>query len=296
MTNLPEWMVPGALPESPALHLSPRARNPVRGALAAFARLLAENLTDNTLAAQPGLLQAIDARAKLLGLLALLVAVSLVHRLPGLLFVYAGCFALATLSRFPLRRYAGVWTMVPLVTALVMLPATCNLVTPGTSLCTLGHLGGKLLAITDNGLFVAGRLVLRTAVCVALAVLLTATTPSHRLLRGLRVLGVPKLFIMLLAMMERYLLVLVRVAEELHLGKLSRTVTPGSIRQQQAWVANGMGTLFRRTQRLGEEVYLAMLSRGYTGETYLLAAPRWRPRDWVFLAGIALAISLLVML
>jgi cobalt/nickel transport system permease protein len=113
--------------------------------------------------------------------------------------------------------------------------------------------------------------------------LLTATTRSNRLLRGLRGLGVPVLFVMLLSMMERYLTVFIRAAEEIHLAKISRSITVGTLRQEQAWVAAGIGALFRRTQALGNVVYLAMISRGYTGEVYLLDEPCWQVTDWAFL-------------
>jgi energy-coupling factor transporter transmembrane protein EcfT len=69
----------------------------------------------------------------------------------------------------------------------------------------------------------------------------------------------------LLSMMERYLWVLARAAEEIHLAKASRSIARGSLRDEQAWVAAGIGSLFRRTRALGHEVYLAMISRGYTG-------------------------------
>ena len=75
----------------------------------------------------------------------------------------------------------------------------------------------------------------------------------------------------------------VRAAEEIHLAKISRSITMTDIRREQAWVAAGMGALFRRTQSMGNAVYLAMVSRGYTGEIYILDEPRWQVTDWAFL-------------
>ena len=271
---------------------TPRRGNLARKALGSFARLLEELLANEAIAARPGLLQQIDPRAKVLGLLGLVVVVTLVHHLTTFALAYLLCLLLAMLSAIPARRLLHVWLAVPLFSAAIMLPALLNVVTPGHPLLTLWHFAGAhlvrwqvptVLTITDNGLYVALRFILRTAVCITLALLLTASTRTHRLFRGLRALGVPMLFVMLLSMMERYLSVFVRAAEEIHLAKLSRSMGVSALRSEQAWVAAGMGALFRRTQSLGQAVYLAMVSRGYTGEIYLLHEARWQLRDAAFL-------------
>lgn len=306
MTTLPEWMCPRAAPDtwvqSPLPTVRVTRRGVTRRTLNGLARILATLLADDAVAGRHGLLQGIDPRAKTLGLLGLLVVVTLVHRLEMLALAYGACVLLAILSRVPARRFAGMWLAAPLLTAAIILPATLNLVTPGAPVWVLGHASGRLgpwslpstLAVTDAGLLLAGRFVLRSVVCVSLALLLAVTTRPARLFHGLRVLGVPQLFVMLLSMMERYLGVLARAAEEIHAAKLSRSIAADSLRREQAWVAAGMGALYRRTQSLGHAVYLAMLSRGYTGEVHRLDEPRWRRRDSAFLAGAILFAVLLI--
>ena len=90
---------------------------------------------------------------------------------------------------------------------------------------------------------------------------------------------------MLLSMMGRYLGMLVRMAEELHLARLSRSVVFGAALREQAWIAAGIGGLFRRTCRMADKVHLAMISRCYTGETHLLSEPRPRAVDWLAAAA-----------
>lgn len=210
---------------------------------------------------------------------------------------------LAGLSRVPVSRLLRVWLAVPLFSAVIIVPALFNMVTPGHPLLTLWHTAPahlshlpRVLAITDAGMVVAGRFILRTAVCVTLALLLTITTRAHRLFRGLRALGAPTLFVMLLTMMERYLTVLVRAAEEIHLAKISRSLAAQHLRREQAWAAAGMGALFRRTQAMGNAVYLAMLSRGFNGEVYQLDEPRWQLTDWAFLMIAAGAGTIMLLL
>ncbi|HEY3284678.1 MAG TPA: cobalt ECF transporter T component CbiQ [Armatimonadota bacterium] len=265
----------------------------VRRTLSSFARLLETVLSTDAAAGGTGLLQRVDPRAKVVGLLGLVVVATLVHGFAALLGLYTACCGLALLSRVPARRLMSVWLAVPLFTAALMLPALLNLVSPGEPVLVLwrsqgGTLGPwhlpRLVGVTDSGLLVSARMVLRATVTVSLVSLLTTTTPAPRLLRGLRALGVPQVFVMVLMMMERYLSVLVRAAEEIHLAKLSRSLGGGGLRQEHAWLASGMGSLFRRTQSLGDAVYQAMISRGYTGEVYLLEESRWRGADWCFLA------------
>lgn len=221
-------------------------------------------LSNEETAARSGLLQRTDARVKVIAMLALVTAATLVRSIAALAALYAICLVVAAISRVPVGRIARVWLVVPLFSAAIVLPATLSIVTPGSPVLTLHHTNPALV-VTDAGLIVAGRFVLRAAVCVSLVMLLTATTRPDRLFAGLRALGVPNVFVVLLSMMERYLWVLVRAAEEIHLAKVSRSITHGSLRDEQAWVAAGMGSLFRRTRALGHEVYLAMISRGYTG-------------------------------
>jgi cobalt/nickel transport system permease protein len=296
--ELPQWMRTRARPE-PArcqwsrFHPSPRF---LHRALGSFARLFEALLTNERTASAPGLLQSLDARAKTLGLTGLIVLATLLQRSGSLVMLLLLSIILAFASRLPLRQVARVWLVVPLFSLAIITPAILNIITPGTPLVTLwtfsrSHLGPwalpEALTITAPGLMLAFRFLLRVTVCVTLAYLLTATTRPDRLFQGLRALSAPRLFILLLGMMQRYLTVLLRSAQEIHLARLSRSANLGSTRQEQAWIAAGIGALFRKTHTLGEEVFHAMLSRGFTGEIKLLAQPRWTLQEWSFLLGIA---------
>ncbi|MCL5801793.1 MAG: cobalt ECF transporter T component CbiQ [Gammaproteobacteria bacterium] len=295
-----DWLDPAhAFGRAGAFH----RRGIVRRAANSLSELITGVLRDDAIARRSGFLQSVDPRFKVFGLIGLIVVVTLLHSTLALALAYFVCTILAVLSRVPARRFLGVWLFVPLFSAALMIPAVLNIVTPGRPVWTIAHFHGafgpwklpETLAVTDAGIAFAGRFVLRTAVCVSLAVLLTATTPTARLFRGLRALGVPQVFVMLLSMMQRYLEVLARAAHEIHLAKISRSIHNMAVRQEQAWVAAGMGSLFKRTCKMSHDVYLAMLSRGYTGEVHLMDEPRWRVSDWVFLGGMAVvAAGLLV--
>jgi cobalt/nickel transport system permease protein len=311
---LPEWMLRQTVPEEDnqnaaappeSLPLRLPRRGILRKGLGGLAHLLDEILTNEAIAGQYGLLQRVEPRIKVLGIIMLIVAATLVHHSSTLALALGMCLLLAGLSRVPVRRLARSWLAVPLFSAAIILPALLNIVTPGQPLLTLWrfsetHIGPwevpPALTITDAGVYIAGRFVLRTAVCITLALLLTATTRAARLFRGLRALGVPVLFVMMLGMMERYLTIFIRAAEEIHLAKISRSIIVGNLRAEQAWVAAGMGALFRRTQSLSAAVHLAMISRGYTGEIYLLDEPRLQLTDWAFfMVAAGFAVVMLIM-
>ncbi|MCE5199891.1 cobalt ECF transporter T component CbiQ [bacterium] len=311
MDQLPEWMLPQSTPDQwrtlpdglPQKSARPPRRSAARSAVREMITLVSGMLTDDATAARRGLLQSIDTRFKTLGLIGILVASTFMHSLVPLAICYLMCITLAAASRVSARRFLGVLLVVPFFSLVIVLPATLNIVTQGHPVWTIWRTDGMhlgpwqlpcMLAVTDSGLFIASRFVLRTAVCVSLVVLLTSTTRWSYLFHGLRALGVPQLFVAVLNMMQRYLDVLIRSAEQIHLAKISRSITSRSTRQEQSWVAAGIGALFRRTYRLSGQVYLAMLSRGYTGEVKLLDSPRSHIRDWVFLFLAAALVALLL--
>jgi cobalt/nickel transport system permease protein len=287
VTELPAWLTEApARPEGAAGR--PGAARAVRRGLAAIGRALAEQLAP--VRAKGGLAD-VDPRAKLVAAALLIVAVSLLRSLPAVGAAVAVALTAALCAGLRGRRLAPLWLGVPLFTLALALPATLNLVTPGETVWRVwrspglpGTLGPWTLptevSVTLPGLVVAARFFLRTLACVALTLALTATTEPAALVVGLRRLGLPRAFGMVLTMMQRYLVVVLRAAEDLHLAKLSRTISGESTRQGQRWAATGMGLLLLQSLRLAEGVHTAMLARGYDGDIQTLAPPRWHRREW----------------
>lgn len=306
MRTLPEWLAPATLDVSP----SPPARGKaggrlVRRTLGGLAALLAGPSAEGQAIGAPGFFHTMDPRAKVVGFLSLVVLTTCLATWRALAMDAALCVFLVSISRVSLRRLTGAWLAVPLFSVCLMLPAALNLVTPGEVVLPLWHPSQDRLGpwslppevgVSASGLEAGARFVARSLLCVTFSLLLACTTRPDRLFRGLRGLGAPKVFVLLLTVMERYLWVLVRSAEEIHLAKLSRTLVPGGLRQEQAWVAAGAGALFRRSRSLGNAVYLAMVSRGFTGEARLLEERGWRVPDTGFVAASALSCALLLWL
>lgn len=273
---------PALLAVAPSLHL--------RRGLASIGLALAAQLAPPQVR---GWLTGLDARAKIIAAVLLVVSVSLLHALPALGVAAALGVAVAIAAGLRGRRLAPLWLGVPLFTLALALPACLSLVTPGRPLLVLWT--QPLVAVTDAGVVVAARFVLRSLACVAFALTLTGTTPPALLVNGLRRLGLPKVFGMVLTMMQRYLVLVLRQAEDLHLARLSRGYGGDTIRQGQRWAAAGIGIVFLSSLRLAERVHGAMLSRGYDGDIRVLDGPQWATREWLLVLASLLPAGLLLL-
>ncbi len=241
-----------------------------------------------------GLLQAADPRAKLVALGLLLGAVLATHKLDVLASLYLLVTALAVASKIPFLHFLKrVWVFMPLFAGIIALPILFSPVSPGRSVLILWRWAdGTAFAVTDNGLWMASVLVLRVATSVSLAVLLVLTTRWAHLLKALRVFGVPRVFILTLEMTYRYIFLLIGIIQSEHMAKESRTIRRASLPAERHWATSRIGHLFLRSRQMGEEVYLAMLARGYSGEAKLLNPFRLRAGD---VAGLCACLMLLLL-
>ncbi|MDO8691978.1 MAG: cobalt ECF transporter T component CbiQ [Dehalococcoidia bacterium] len=246
-----------------------------------------------TLAGKPGLLQRLDPRTKILSFLALILATSLSVNPVGLVGLYALALLLACAGQVPLGWFVKrVWVFMPFFTGVIAIPALFNLVTPGQPVLVLasglsGNFGPISLpadvSITEQGLRTASFLVLRVADSVSFGLLLVMTTPWAHVTKALRVLHVPQIFILILAMTHRYVFLLLHTATSMLLARESRRVGRLKGSQKRRWLAGVLGSLMGKSYHLSNEVYLAMLSRGFQGEPRLANAFRMRPLDYVWL-------------
>jgi cobalt/nickel transport system permease protein len=275
------------------------ARGFVEKTLGNISQALEQTLFAEEIARQDGLLQSLDARAKLAGALAVLLAISLSQNLLVILVLYALTLPLAFASKVPMGFYIKrVWMFMPFFTGIVALPALFSPVTPGAPLFVLLDLAAPrlYLAITVPGVITAAYLLLRVGASTSVAVLLILTTRWTVLLKALRVLHVPQAMVLILGMTYRYIYVLLHTANNMFLARRSRVVGRVSNAEDRHWLAAGMGTLVSKSYALSDDVYLAMQSRGFRGEAQIMENLTWRAADWAwlfaFLAVAALAVWL----
>jgi cobalt/nickel transport system permease protein len=249
----------------------------------------------NQYAEKKGFLQRIDPRVKLLTVLSLLIVIGLARSFKVLLVFYMGTLLLAAVSKVSLVFFIKrVWVFIPIFTGIIALPAIFNIVTPGIPIFTVisfatSHSFGPFhipqqITVTLQGVTGAAILVMRVAASVSMAILLVVSTEWIRLLKALYVLKSPEIVILILAMTYRYIHLFLRTVEGMLLGKKSREISDLKIKQEHGWIASRLGVLVGKSYRLSNEVHLAMISRGWTGNPALMDDFSIGRVDWLWIA------------
>jgi cobalt/nickel transport system permease protein len=279
---IPDWLAQ----DNPPMPISASSRSTgtlfVERTIDSTGRFLRDAILTEAVARRKGLLQALDPRVKLVTLLAIIVCVSIMRSPVTIWGVYCFTLLLAVVSALSLLSFIKrVWLFIPIFSAVIVFPAMFNIVTPGEPLWTVFHLGRshdvgpyhipETIAVTLQGVLTAATFIGRVAASVSLAVLLTLTTRWSDLLRALRVLRVPRIFVLILAMAYRYIILLVETIHNIHTARKSRTLRYGPAGAEQRWVASRIGFLFKRTWTMSQDVHRAMLSRGFSGDVRTLS-------------------------
>jgi cobalt/nickel transport system permease protein len=233
------------------------------------------------LAEAHGVLQSLDPRVKVVGLLCLIIAVAACRRLDVIAGLFAVAVGLAIVSRIGLGKLlAWVWMPVLFFTGAIAFPAL--FLTPGPSMFGL--------PVTATGLRSAGFLVSRAETSATLSVLLVLSTPWPHVLKALRILRFPVVFVAILGMSYRYIFVILQTAFDMFESRKSRTVGVLDPAERRRVAASAAGVLLSKSFQLSGDVHLAMQSRGFRGEVYVLGEFRATGRDRLWLAAfIALA-------
>ncbi len=121
----------------------------------------------------------------------------------------------------------------------------------------------------------------------ALAVLLVvATTPVPILLRALESLGAPRIFVVTLQFLHRYLFVISEQAQHMRLAAACRQGQRKShLLDRFRSAAGAVSVLFARSYARSEGIYRAMLSRGFDGRFAPGEVHRFRAADGLFLGA-----------
>jgi len=247
---------------------------------------LEQSLFAEQTARQPGLLQELDPRLKILSALLVLLAVSLSRNLLVILVLYFLALALALFSKVPLALFVKrVWLFIPFFTGVVALPAL--FITPGS---TLVHLPFGLV-ITKTGFTTALFLLLRVGTSVSVAVLLILTTPWNSVLKSLGVLRVPPVIILILGMTYRYIHLLLHITNDMFLSRKSRLLRRMTGPEERRLIAATSGTLLNKSLQVSSEVYLAMQSRGFRNYPRTMDTFKMRTIDWLSGAVVIITVA-----
>ena len=226
-------------------------------------------------AAQDSPIHRLDPRAKIIGLIGLVVvSVSLPagawYAFGALAAILVGLVVVARLSpRHVLRRMT---IEIPFLVAAAILPFTAP--------------DGVVLGLTVGA---------KVTIGVLGMVILSSTTPFPRLLRGFELLRTPRLIVVIVSFMWRYLHVLGEQVSNMQTARAARGYSARYFWQAAGSTGSLVAALFVRSLDRGERVYLAMTSRGYDGSMPETAVERLtlRASDVTFLVALAATLALI---
>jgi len=223
----------------------------------------------------------LDARAKLI---VVAIYTALVVSVPkydlAALFPYAILpFAMLVFGEIPLGFVAK---HLLLVSPFIVFVAIFNPIYDATPvLVRLGHeafwVRGGLLSCAN----ICGKFVLTVSALVALV----STTRFSDVLKALSWFRLPRLFVVELSFLYRYLFLLVEQVMRMKRARGCRAVGRTPLGWRLRATGGIIGNLFLRSLERGERVYAAMVARGFDGTVRTLTRFRMRGADYAFLAG-----------
>jgi cobalt/nickel transport system permease protein len=234
----------------------------------------------------PGMLQRLDPRVKILTFVIFIASTGLMRTAAALGIILFIVLILAILSKINLLYFLKrVGLFIPLFTLVISIPAL--FITPGNPLLDIA---GRVV-ITRQGAVTAGMLFLRVTDSLSFGVLLILTTSWTGILSALRWLRLPAVVVDILAMTYRYIILLLRSVNNMFLARRSRSIGSFSAKENRRWLAAALSATMAKSQYLGEEVYSAMVSRGYRGEIITATCFKITRRDswWIVFTLIATA-------
>jgi cobalt/nickel transport system permease protein len=218
----------------------------------------------------------LDARAKTIVTLAFIAVVMSFPRyeisalIPFLLFPVA----LGALGRIPARQ---ILKKILVAAPFALVIGIFNPLMDRQPLAMIGPV------VVTGGWISFVSILFRFALTVGAALILVACTGMYRLGAGLERLGVPRVFVVQLLFLYRYLFVVANEGGKMLRGVELRAAGARSVGFRI--YGSLVGHLLLRSLDRAERVYRAMVARGFDGDVRLLRRPALRWSDWAFIAG-----------
>jgi cobalt/nickel transport system permease protein len=243
-----------------------------------------------------GVLQAINPLAKIVAIVAMIVASLFIFNLSHLAVICVVPIILAVTSRIPLKHFFSRTALIPIFAAVISIPVL--FLTYGAPILS-ANIGITTLTVTVEGLTSFLVFTVRVWFCVASLTLLILSTGFEKILKLLSTCRVPSLIVQLFSLTYRYFFVSIHETESLLLAKEARTYVHKRTINMRALkdLAAVLSTLFIRTYERSERVYLAMKARGFEiNNENKLSMPAFHVRDTVFASSIIVSFALLALL
>ena len=301
-SKIPSFLLTQAAP-GPVQHLTGKVKVPfLERGIDHLAGVIRNGYVQWELSSRVGFFQRIDARVKVLFLLFFIFIVSLKREVLPETCLLIFVFALTLLSRLSiLKVYRRVLFLGFLFGFLIALPSAFNVITKGEIVLSVVRLPRPYhfwiyhvpaeIGLTREGIYGVAMLTLRVINSLSLSFLVLYTTPFHEIVRALKVLKVPDSFLIIITLCYKYIFIFSKTVEDMHLAKKSRIVRELSHREAREWISGRIAFIFRKTRLRCEEVFKAMIGRGFSDSVKFYGFRKMRTSDWfaaafLFFAGI----------
>jgi len=257
-----------------------------------FAGILKEGYTQWESASQKGFFHELDTRVKVVFWLFLIVVISLKKEILPELGIFFTVFSLSLFSRINLvSLYKKIFLLGFFFGFLISLPSSLNVITHGEVLMPVITLSKaydflgyyyipEVIGFTGEGLSVVAMLTLRVINSLSISFLILYTTPFPEIIKALKVLKVPDAFLIIISLTYKYIFIFARIVADMHLAKKSRLAGEVNRVEARNWVAGRIAFIFRKTQLKCDDVFKAMVGRGFAGEIKLYQYQKIAGRDW----------------
>lgn len=245
------------------------------------------------------LLQAVDPRVKIIVFAAFMIFSSFTGSLTVLAALAVIAAVYAGLSGLRLNDYLRrVWAYIPLIVFIFSLPGALNLFVKGKPVFYITGRGSPISAaglyFTSAGLKNAFRLALRPGISLSFTFLILLTTSWTDIMGAFSSMRIPAAVTSILSMAYRYIFVLSQSAENMMEARFLRTVGRLGSSDNRRFVARSAAMLFVKSNFLSEEIYNAMVCRGFDGKTVSINGYGIRAADVIFIINSMLIFMILI--
>lgn len=244
------------------------------------------------IAGKKGIMQRIDPRVKLLSTLIFIILANSGRTIQFMVVLLVYVLFLSIFSKIPMKEYFLRVSIISIVfTGIILIPSLFNIIRQGKPLFYIT----KDIYITKQGLYSAVMMMMRSFVSISFVYILSLSTKWTNVMRSLRVFRLPQIFTATFEMAQRYIFLLLDVATDMFLARKSRNVGKITGNEGRKFVAGTIGHLLIKSNTFSDEVYSAMVSRGYTGNFIAIDTFKITLYDWIWITfNIAFILFLIV--
>jgi len=227
-----------------------------------------------------GFFQKLDPRVKVIFLIFFVVIVSLKRHIFPEAVMALFVFLMVASSRIHLVQfYKKIVGLTFVFGFLVVFPSAFNIVTPGELILPVIHLSQPYkfviyhipeeIGLTRQGIDGVTMLCLRMMNSLAISLLVIHTTPFHKIIKALQGFRVPQALLLVITLSYKYIFIFAKTIEGMYFARKSRLVGMARDDEARIWAAGRIAHIFRKAMSRYEEVFKAMVARGFAEEVRL---------------------------